>query len=176
MNWLDRIFKEATAAIGSEYFHLPVCERGEIYRERVYCYELYHQVRTRWPSPEACSYRLNGELDKVAHPLMQSCAAGRSKPDFLVHAPGTMNQNYAIFEIKAQNARRSAIKKDIETLNQFRRTAHYGRAIYLVYGDGAEKSLPTICEVAKQITNLDKIEVWLHDKVGQPALTAYSTL
>ena len=40
----------ATAAVGSEYFLLPVAraDGGEpllLYRERVYSYELYHQLR-----------------------------------------------------------------------------------------------------------------------------------
>jgi hypothetical protein len=40
------------------------------YRERVYCYELYHQMRRRWPLN--CEYSLNGEVDKRGHPYLQA--------------------------------------------------------------------------------------------------------
>ena len=47
---IERFLKlliEATARVPLHYFQLPVAEREDpIYRERVYCYELYHQLRT----------------------------------------------------------------------------------------------------------------------------------
>jgi len=36
-------------AIEAAYFHINIDGGDAIYRERVYCYELYHQVRNRWP-------------------------------------------------------------------------------------------------------------------------------
>ena len=36
----------ACEQISKDYFYFPVySEKGTIYRERVYCYELYHQLR-----------------------------------------------------------------------------------------------------------------------------------
>ena len=49
MKQLTRILEEATASIASAYFRLPIDGGGPVYRERVYCYELYHQMRLRWP-------------------------------------------------------------------------------------------------------------------------------
>jgi len=43
MEQLTHILQDATAAIGREYFLLPIHGADPVYRERVYCYELYHQ-------------------------------------------------------------------------------------------------------------------------------------
>lgn len=96
MEQLTQILQDATAAIGAEYFLLPIHGAGPVYRERVYCYELYHQMRLRWPP--ACIYRLNGEVDKMDHPYFQD--GGEPKPDLLVHEPGHGN-NYAVIEVKS---------------------------------------------------------------------------
>ena len=42
---LTQNLQDATAAIGEEYFRLPIHGSDPAYRERVYCYELYHQTR-----------------------------------------------------------------------------------------------------------------------------------
>src|SRR5262245_39939149 len=49
MNMLSNLLALATADIDQEYFQLPIHGGGPVYRERVYCYELYHQMRRRWP-------------------------------------------------------------------------------------------------------------------------------
>lgn len=69
MEQLTRILAEATASVGPEYFLLPIDGADPIYRERVYCYELYHQMRRRWPDDRR--YILNGEVDKSAHPYFR---------------------------------------------------------------------------------------------------------
>jgi hypothetical protein len=69
MEWFTGILHEATARIAPEYFLLPVYGGPSVYRERVYCYELYHQIRLLWPGD--CPYRLNGEVDKRAHPYFR---------------------------------------------------------------------------------------------------------
>ena len=48
MEQLTDILRQATAAIGRDYFLLPIHGAAPVYRERVYCYELYHQMRLRW--------------------------------------------------------------------------------------------------------------------------------
>ena len=41
-----RCLTNATARVPEVYCQLPVAgEKSPIYRERVYCYELYHQLR-----------------------------------------------------------------------------------------------------------------------------------
>jgi hypothetical protein len=84
LNMIEQDFKyflecliKATRKMDSHYFQLPVAQGDEpIYRERVYCYELYHQLRcileNNFP------YKLHGEVDKGGHPVIR----GFKKPDF----------------------------------------------------------------------------------------------
>jgi hypothetical protein len=65
MQELTNLLAGATAAIEPEYFRLSIHGGVPAYRERVYCYELYHQMRALWP--EGCPFWLNGEVDKAAH-------------------------------------------------------------------------------------------------------------
>lgn len=131
---LDRVTQwliEATTAVPSDYIALPVAGvEGTVYRERVYCYELYHQWRQRWNAPD---YTLCGEIDKQGHPVIRS----RAKPDFLVHAQGTMTNLLAI-EVKPSNASVKKMVKDLRTLTHFRRRlgegSNYFAAYFVVYG------------------------------------------
>jgi hypothetical protein len=125
----------ATARVTAQYFRLPVAAEEQakaVYRERVYCYELYHHLRNvldceRLPA----GYALNGEIDKQAHPFIR-----RSAPDFLFHVPGDMNQNLVVVEVKPINAKPHGIKKDVKNLAYFvSPEVGYRLGVMLVYGD-----------------------------------------
>lgn len=156
MEQLDDIIREATAAIDAIYFQLPLDGGDPVYRERVYCYELYHQMRSIWP-PDV-RFSLNGEVDKRAHPQWGRIQAPVATPDFLVHTPGHMEGNYCVIEVKPGNARREGIEKDLRTLSQFRDRAGYERAILLFYG-----RIPEFFEaVIRRAGQLPEIEFWFH--------------
>jgi len=134
-----KILRKATSRIEREYFLMPVagCEDA-IYRERVYCYELYHRLREvfeeyRFP------YSLAGEVDKNGHPIIYT-KIGAIKPDLLVHAPGTMDNNLVVIEVKPIKSKTKDIKKDLKTLAGFLIEANYFKAIHLVYG-GSESEI-----------------------------------
>ena len=43
---IEQLLKDATSGIEGNYFQLPIDgSEDPIYRERVYCYELYHQLK-----------------------------------------------------------------------------------------------------------------------------------
>ena len=69
-----------------------------VFGERVYSYELYHQLRNTFC--DRFPYKLGGAIDKVSHRLIEP-ALGVKKPDFVVHVPGDMNGNLAIVEVKS---------------------------------------------------------------------------
>lgn len=119
----------STGAIDQAYFHVPVAGQADReYRERVYCYELYHQWRHRWRT--GCEYSLGGELDKAGHQLIRDW----SKPDFLVHRPGLMD-NLLIVEVKTASATATAIWADMLKLCRYRgQPINYRQAILLIYG------------------------------------------
>jgi hypothetical protein len=168
MNELNEILREATAAIEADYYWLSVDGGPPIYRERVYCYELYHQMRCRWPAKEKCPFHLNGEVDKRAHPILSKLGLG-GIPDFLVHGPGDMNKNHAIIEVKNQSARDDQIETDLIKLSRFANEAGYRRSIYLIYGTEADQLIERVIKAARSIPDLATIEVWLHQQVGHPA-------
>ncbi|MCC6968047.1 MAG: hypothetical protein IT391_17385 [Nitrospira sp.] len=60
--------KKATREVPQGYFQLPVAGQTlPIYRERVYCYELYYQLRVALP--DDFQFSLAGEVDKSGHPI-----------------------------------------------------------------------------------------------------------
>ena len=167
MNELTEILQTATAGVEAMYFHLNIDGGDPVFRERVYCYELYHQMRKNWPTNS--QYFLNGELDKRAHPILRELGADYAKPDLLVHTPGAMAGNYAIIEVKHSMAA-DGIRKDLETLDLFVRKVGYQRAIYLIYGQEAKaRGLERIEAIADEFEDLVPIEVWLHSEAGQLA-------
>jgi hypothetical protein len=93
-----RCLEEAGRRIDRHYFQLDVAGSEEsIYRERVYCYELYH--RLRYVLGDSFPYKLDGEVDKEGHPIIRP-RLGPKKSDFIVHVPGKMNRNLIIIEVK----------------------------------------------------------------------------
>ena len=167
MQLLTQLLCDASARVPPGYFQVNLDGGDPIYRERVYCYELYHQLRCLWPSDT--DFYLNGELDKAAHPILVKLGADYAKPDLLVHKPGYMTGNNTIIEVKSSNARRDGIEKDLKTLALFRSEVNYERAIYLIFGYGALEAAERVRGVAAAIGKLPSIELWLHQQPGAPA-------
>jgi len=169
MKELTDIFSTSTGAIEHDYFHISIDGGDPVYRERVYCYELYHQMRLRWPPN--CQYYLNGELDKAAHPILEKIGADHAKPDLLVHLPGYMIGNYAVIEVKRAESQKEGIRKDLSKLDLFVRTVGYKRAVYLFFGHEADSNLVNrVQEIISEFEELVPIELWLHQQAGQQAM------
>lgn len=174
----DSILRGSTEKIESDYFQLPVTEKEDpLYRERVYCYELYHNIRKLWP--EESEYSLSGEVDKKNHPLIRGNGLDNKKPDMLIHIPGNMGGNYLVLEVKPITGTKKQLKKDLKTLTAFRRHAEYERAILLFYGSlegeftEVIQSLNSIEQADNELENLiqkDLIELWHHEAVGTQAV------
>jgi hypothetical protein len=169
MEQFAEILHHATMAIGRDYFLLPVDGTDPVYRERVYCYELYHQLRTLWPVN--CPYQLNGEVDKRAHPYFRGAPA--FKPDLLIHRPG-IGDNFAVIEIKRAGAATSDIGKDLGTLTTFQATAGYTKGIYLIFGAEAANDSQRVLECARTIPNARSFDLWVHSKATAAAELAGS--
>lgn len=173
MDELSEVLSVATRDVGRMYFQLSVDGGDPIYRERVYCYELYHQMRLNWP--HGTEYYLNGEVDKSAHPILRQMGVGREKPDLLVHKPGYMSGNYAIIEVKPARAGNAGIYKDLCTLQLFSAQVGYRRAIYLHFGFDNQDIVSRVENVASSFRELPAIELWVHSRPGEAAQIA-STL
>lgn len=168
MKELTALLQNATKNLPESYFNLMITGDKTIYRERVYCYELYHQLRCIWPA--TTEYYLNGELDKAAHPILSKLGAAGVKPDLLIHKPGYMNGNHAVMEIKSSQAQRKGIIKDLKNLALFKNKVKYERAIYLIFGSSPKQQQLTIQSLAQGSDDYYGIEIWYHQYPGQPAI------
>lgn len=125
------LIKEALVNIDEKYFRIKVEGIGkEKIRERVFCYELYHQIRKLLD--DSGELLLNGEIDKSGNPKFKS-----ENPDFVLHMPGTCN-NVIVVEVKG-NLNKRGIKKDIETLTKFVADHAYKKGIYIIYENSLDK-------------------------------------
>lgn len=163
------LLEVATSRIDAEYFQLPVYDEDAMYRERVYCYELYHQLRCAFGN---FPFSLGGEVDKTGHPHFASGPYARSKPDLLVHAPGYMNRNLAIVEVKRATVSRDDIIHDLGKLQWFCDNAAYFRGVFLVYGEDRRPGelVRRIHDAAdKASVDLTRLTCLHHRSVGKPA-------
>ncbi len=162
---------QAGLKLDSHYFRIDVAGSDEaVFRERVYCYELYHQLRNTLG--DHFHYKLDGEIDKVSHRLIAP-VLGAKKPDFVVHVPGEMTGNLAIVEVKslagAQADNMGGLVKDLDTLRGFIKDARYYRAVMLVYGDGKHELPSNIAtKVGEARTREDRILLVWHSGPGEP--------
>ncbi len=161
------VLETATQQVSEHYFQLRIDGGEPVYRERVYCYELYHQMRIAWPNNS--HFLLHAEVDKSGHPVLSESGVQSAKPDFLVHIPGDMKGNHTIIEVKSSTARRDAIKKDLTKLTAFLRKDNYRRAIYLIYGNESKETGKGIIENLNEPKISEHIEIWIHSEVRKPA-------
>jgi hypothetical protein len=169
---ITSVLIEATKNVEEIYFQLPVAGQEEPqFRERVYCYELYHQMRLRWPN---VPYRITGEIDKSGHPWIYRGPLDYSKPDFTIHIPGRMADNLLVVEVKAINPTDKQIVVDIRKLTGFCRTADYFAAYYLIYGftENEAHKFSSRCKTLAAgdgEIDLSRIKLFNHAKPMSPA-------
>ena len=146
--FLDALLK-ATALIPPGFFNLQVTNNeATIYRERVYCYELYHQLRSALPID--FRFTLQGEIDKQNHPII-SKECGAIKPDLLVHKPGDMeNSNLVVIEVKSiTNV--SRLRKDFKTLRCMTSLENgYFRGVSVLFGENNDDAYNKAARLYKE--------------------------
>jgi hypothetical protein len=163
----ERKLATACERIDAEYFQVPVKDAESMYRERVYCYELYHQLRRDW---RRFPFGLGGEVYKTGHPLFRDGPYAASKPDLLVHEPGNMEHNLACVEVKPCTGSSKKFGEDLKKLTWFCHCADYHGGIFLVYGNGALEHIWS--KVVRAVQSNDKIDlarihIWTHTAAKQ---------
>jgi len=138
-NYFMENFKTAITKVDERYIKISVYKLPDnTYRERVYCYELYHQLRNLLG--DAYEYILDGELDKSGHKIIAKFI-GQKIPDFVVHHRGVMENNLVIIEVKPIKSitdNMTNFEKDLEKLSNFIEMAEYQYGIMLVYSNGED--------------------------------------
>lgn len=166
--FLEALIK-ATGRIQPKYFLLPVAYKDKfVYRERAYCYELYHQIRNILP--QDYPYLLSGEVNKAGHPLIAGYC-GSIIPDFLVHKPGNMSadDNLVIVEVKTiQGANfyreHEVLLKDIQTIKCMTTILMgYYRGIILIFGSNNHERKDEICRIFSEKCDSKRIILLFHN-------------
>ena len=165
----------ATKSMNHYYFKIAMANlRKYRFRERIYCYELYHQLRL---TLRCFPYTLHGEMDKIGNPFIHR-EIGALKPDFILHEPGTIENNLVVMEVKPlNNTNKPQLKKDLDTLTKFIDLGYY-RAVHLIYGSlrrdygGISKIIRTYKEYmdpARLNTYRGKLLLYWHRNIGESA-------
>lgn len=163
------ILSAATERIAPIYSQLPTADRDEaITRERLYTYELYHQMRGPLAEdPELRNYMFSGELDKSGHAIIRVPTTANERgwrsciPDFVLHEPGNMDANIVVVEVKPANGAAEGIAKDLETLSYFvTDDVGYRIGVELVYG-GTEADVEKFRTAVRNANN-PKLRLYWH--------------
>ena len=156
------ILKESTRKIDENYFKTKIirnnCMVG-VYRERVYCYELYHQMRGAWPTDSTLI--LCAEFDKSGSQLFSGSTVKGVKPDFLVHVPGNMESNLVAIEVKPSTVGKPGITKDLDKLSKLLNEIKYKIGVYLIYG--YEAKIKAKLAISLLSSNQKNIQIWFHE-------------
>ena len=126
--------EKAAKRIGEQYFEIERRDAPPAWRERVYCYELYHQIRCILGEDNPFSYVLHGEIDKSGHRAVTDRLGKDLIPDFIVHMPGEAD-NLVVIEVKVGDTCSAAdANADLDKLDKFINKVKYAYGIFLVFG------------------------------------------
>lgn len=160
---IEGLLKCATKGIAAEWFSITNSDENNKLKERVYCYELYHQLRLL-----ACGNKLlwQCEIDKSGRTKFK-----REKPDFLLHVPNS-EVNHLVMEVKTSDSRFEGWKKDVETLIRFLDEHDYKKAYFLIFGSkDPSRRLKKLGDNSsgEAKASVSKIEVWWHKNPKEEA-------
>lgn len=148
------------------------------YGERVFCYELYHQLKSlidryRRDSPQfLAGTELQGEVDKmqILGLIERFGLTGLSRefvPDFLMHSPGNADNHPFVIEVKCvRGLSPFAIIRDLEKLDEFIIRYRYQRGLFITVNSENEEILATVERLkAKilQLAGIDRIKILQKD-------------
>jgi len=160
------LIKRAAQAVESSYFLLPTSyERAGIVRERVFCYELYHQMRSLMT--DANIFSLSGEIDKRGH--LDIKPKHRYNPDFVFHIPGIHSGNAIIMEVKGNIEKASEVKKDFHTLHTFIKYYKYQLGIFLMYNHSLDELIArhsSMLQSLRSYSNASSIHIIAIESAG----------
>lgn len=125
-----KLIENALSNIEQSYFKISTSGNSdEIIRERVFCYELYHQMRL--VQKNNYEFSIHAEIDKRGNSSFET--KHWKNPDFIFHKPGENSDNIIICEVKGK-IESKGIKKDFETISTFIKKYNYKVGVFILYG------------------------------------------
>ena len=157
------VVQRALERIDQSFFKVVTAREPDgIVRERVFCYELYHQMRSLGKSDDDFSLVWHGEIDKRGHE--DFAIEDRFNPDFILHGPGDHGLNCVVVEVKGTLRNPEGIKNDINKLATFVEKYAYTLGIFVLYNHTLEEFKTIFTEMLQggegQIAILSKIFVF----------------
>jgi hypothetical protein len=140
------------------------------FSERVFCYELYHQLRKKFDEEKMANAqffgnaKIQGELQKnqIAELLRHFGLRRLTRdfiPDILVHTPGNVEYHPFIIEVKCMpDVSEGEIWYDIDKINQFITKFRYLRGVFLSVNTQVEYLNEIIRRLSARIERLDGCE------------------
>lgn len=124
-----KLVYDAMRNVSKEFFEIEIAEDvKEKRRERVYCYELYHQIRSLQEKKHLKDFTVNAEIDKRGHSIITE----NFNPDIVIHQQGNIS-NYIVIEVKvALDA--DGIVKDFHTIIAMLKKYYYQYGIFILTG------------------------------------------
>lgn len=164
------IIKDALNSVGNEYYLIPTTYNPEgIVRERVFCYELYHQIRKiQEEKNDEFPLYLSAEIDKSGH--VQFLSEHRINPDFIIHKPGNMELNTIIVEVKGIIRSDDGIKKDLTNISVFIEKYNYKQGIFILYNHNKKEFKDYFIErfdEVNKVSNPEKILLIFKENINK---------
>lgn len=148
-NWIRSVINWAELDPTKEQLKKTIIPHLSKYHERVFCYELYHQLRKVLEKEQGDLDKnviLQAELpkkqisDEVGDLMGISKLERRYIPDFLIHEPQTVSNQNIIIEVKANpDLRDKDILDDIKKIDQFISRYEYKKGVFLAINIPEEK-------------------------------------
>ena len=142
-------------------------------RERTYCYELYHQLRSL--GIQEHDFTIHAEIDKRGHKGYDGI-----NPDFVIHTPGS-DGGLMVIEVKINPAEKG-MSDDIRKLNDMVGTHNYQYGVFVLVG----KSIDWIQKWRKDVLLNSKdyvcnriyvlTQLWKQNGKNETAVVEVSTL
>lgn len=133
------LIKNSLESIEPNYYRLVTADNNHVVRERVFCYELYHQMRLKQINFEQdLVLQIHGEVDKRGHEDFKE--KDQKNPDFIFHQTGVHQNNMLVIEVKGKLRTRKEITNDIDKLITFIDKYYYKAGVFILYNH-------SICEL-----------------------------
>lgn len=152
------------------YFLVPRYAEQPVLRERVYCYELYHQLRCHLG--DNYEFTVHAEIDKRGQEIVAEKVGPYTNPDFMVHIPGAgLDHEFqlAVIEVKTTAwIDLGKIETDLNKLRVYVEEVGYQRGVFLVFGLKNRRKVKNLLE---NIHIPPNVSVFWHYEVGaQPRI------
>lgn len=142
---------DAIASVPKEYFTIEVAEKNAAARrkrrERVYAYELYHQMRILQDERKSSlgeNMCINAEIDKRGHTIIKE----KFNPDIIIHEQGTMH-NLCVIELKVC-LDYDGIHKDMKTIYKMVSNCNYMCGAFVMAGASLDETKIKLRNVLKK--------------------------